>query len=63
AGTVGALAGLLPALYFGNLTPKTDDGNDPVRLARSGCLLLAISASSAAAAGAGALLAAPGVGR
>jgi hypothetical protein len=63
ASTAGALAGLLPSLYFAKLKPATSDSNDPVRLAQSACLLGGVLFSTAAAAGTAALLAAPGVGR
>jgi hypothetical protein len=63
ASTAGALAGLLPSLYFARLTPASSDPNDPVRLAQSACLLAGLVLSTGAAAGSAALLAEPGAGR
>ncbi len=59
AAALGALVGLVPAMIVAQQKPKTSDPNDPIRLAQSACLFTAVAAASGAAAGAGALLAAP----
>jgi hypothetical protein len=57
----GALLGLAPAAYFGKAVyfGETRPTNDPIYLAHSGSLLLAVAASSAGAAITGGLTAAP----
>ena len=59
AGAAGAAAGLVPSIFIGKIKPATLDPNDPVKLAQSACILASLVASSAAAAGTGALLATP----
>lgn len=59
AGAAGAAAGLVPGIFVAKIKPATTDPNDPVKLGESACLLASLLASSAAAAGTGALMAAP----